>query len=99
MKTTQELYHKHSDELCVQHLERAHILGQHHDITHVRNHYWMYKKVALKKRDLREIAGQIVRMIMSAGSLVFGAPLGNSGRARISPIMPIPKDLQGFLCE
>jgi Protein of unknown function (DUF3703) len=100
MKTAQVLYHKHSYELCFQHLERAHILGQRHYIAHVRNHYWMYK-VAFKKRDLREVAGQIVRMIMSVGSLVGVVPLGNSGRARISPIkpMPIPKDLQGFFRE
>lgn len=82
---------------CFEHLERAHILGQRHYVAHVRNHYWMYK-VALKKWDLREVAGQVVRMIMSVGSLVGVVPLGNNGRARVSPIkpMPIPKDLQVY---
>ncbi len=90
-------YHKQQYEQCFHHLERAHILGQRHYITHVRNHYWMYK-VGLKKRDLRETLGQLVRMMMSVGSLVGVVPLGNSGRARISPIkpMPIPDDLKVY---
>ncbi len=79
------------------HLERAHILGQRNYIPHVRNHYWMYK-VALKKGDTREVLGQVSRMIMSVGSLVGTVPLGNTGRARISPVkpMPIPEDLQAY---
>ena len=79
------------------HLERAHILGQRHYIPHVRNHYWMYK-VAIKKGDAREAVGQIARVIMSIGSLIGTVPLGNTGRARISPIkpMPIPEDLQKY---
>ena len=79
------------------HLERAHILGQRNYLPHVSNHFWMFK-VAVKKRDIREALGQISRMIMSVGSIIGTVPLGNTGRARISPIkpMPIPSDLQAF---
>ncbi len=82
---------------CFHHLERAHILGQRNYIPHVLNHYWMYK-VAVKKRDIREALGQVSRMLMSVGSIIGTVPLGNTGRARISPIkpMPIPADLQGL---
>jgi len=57
----------------------------------------MYK-VAIKLSDVRETTGQIARMIMSVGSLLGTVPLGNTGRARISPVkpMPIPEDLQAY---
>ncbi len=82
---------------CFKHLERAHILGQRNYIPHVINHFWMMK-VALKISDWREAMGQFTRMVMSVGSLIGMVPIGNSGRARISPIkpMPIPSDLQKY---
>ncbi len=97
MGLARKMYGINNYPQCFEHLERAHILGQRHYITHVRNHYWMYK-VAVKKRDLREAVGQIVRMILSVGSLMGTVPLGNTGRARISPIKPmnIPSDLQVY---
>lgn len=97
MAIARQQYCQQQYQQCFYHLERAHILGQRHYISHVRNHYWMYR-VGLKKCDLRETLGQIVRMIMSVGSLVGLVPLGNSGRARISPIkpMPIPEDLKVY---
>ena len=66
-------------------------------MPHVVSHYWMYK-VAVKKRDIREALGQVSRMIMSVGSIIGTVPLGNTGRARISPIrpMPIAADLQSY---
>ncbi|MFT7261373.1 MAG: hypothetical protein ACI9MS_003247 [Glaciecola sp.] len=97
MILAREMYGENNFSKCFEHLERAHILGQRHYITHVRNHYWMYK-VAVKNGDLRETIGQIVRIIMSVGSLVGVVPKGNTGRARISPIKPmkIPRDLQVY---
>ena len=82
---------------CYLHLERAHILGQRNYIPHVVSHYWMYK-VGLKQKDLREVSGQMVRMVMSIFSLINLVPIGNTGRARISPIkpMPIPPDLEKY---
>ncbi len=97
MAIARKMYDTNNYAKCFEHLERAHILGQRHYVTHVQNHYWMYK-VAVKKRDLREAVGQVVRMTLSVGSLVGTVPLGNTGRARISPIrpMPIPSDLQNY---
>lgn len=49
-------------------------------------------------RISREVLGQIVRMIGSAGSLVGAVPIGNTGRANVSAIkpMPIPSDLARY---
>jgi len=97
MLLAKNMYKAKDFSKCYYHLERAHILGQRHYLPHVLNHFWMFK-VAVKKRDLREALGQISRMIMSVGSIFGVVPLGNTGRARISPIkpMPIPSDLQVF---
>lgn len=97
MSLAKNMYKTQDYSKCYYHLERAHILGQRHYLPHVLNHFWMFK-VAVKKRDLRETFGQIARMIMSVGSIFGTVPLGNTGRARISPIkpMPIPSDLQAF---
>jgi hypothetical protein len=82
---------------CYRHLERAHILGQRNYISHVKSHYWMYR-VGVKTGDVREALGQVTRMIMSIFSIINLVPLGNTGRARISPIkpMPIPADLAQY---
>ena len=82
---------------CYSHLERAHILGQRNYLPHVQSHYWMYK-VGVKTGDVREVLGQVTRMIMSIFSIIKLVPLGNTGRARISPIkpMPIPADLAQY---
>jgi len=82
---------------CYSHLERAHILGQRNYLPHVQSHYWMYK-VGVKTGDVREALGQVTRMIMSIFSIINLVPLGNTGRARISPIkpMPIPADLAQY---
>jgi len=80
------------------HFERAHILGQPHYWRHVKSHYWMLR-VGLKTRSFREITGQIVRIIGSAGSLIGKYPTGNTGGANVSPFktMPIPDDLKPYL--
>lgn len=97
MRKARDLYEVENYTQSYFHLERAHILGQRNYIPHVRSHYWMYK-VAIKLSDVRETIGQVARIIMSVGSLVGTVPLGNTGRARISPVkpMPIPEDLQAY---
>lgn len=84
-------------ESCFKHLERAHILGQRNYGPHLRSHWWMLR-AGSKVGDRREIAGQILRLVGSVGSLVGLVPLGNIGRAHVSAIrpMPIPEDLTVF---
>jgi len=78
------------------HLERAHILGQRYVIPHIKTHWWMLK-VALIKRSINEVFGQIIRIIFGAlGSFIGLVPIGNTGGANVSMFlsMPIPKDLE-----
>ena len=73
---------------CFKHLERAHVLGQSYYIPHVLSHYWMLR-VGLKRRNRREILGQLLRILGSAGSLVGWVPIGNTGGANVSPFKPM----------
>jgi len=100
MQQAKSLYAQRQYLSCFERLERAHILGQRHYVPHVINHYWMLK-VGLRRRDLREILGQTLRIIGSAGSLIGAVPVGNTGGANVSPIkpMPIPADLAHFFDE
>lgn len=85
------------NEQAFYHLERAHILGQRNYVPHVISHYWMLR-AGLNTGDIQEVLGQIIRIIGSAGSLIGKVPLGNSGRAKVSPVkpMPIPEDLKQY---
>lgn len=97
MQRARALYAQGQYSQSFQHLERAHVLGQRYYIPHVINHYWMLK-VGLRRRDLTEIIGQVLRIIGSAGSLIGWIPIGNTGGANVSPIkpMPIAPDLAPF---
>lgn len=102
MNIAKKMYLNKDYVTCYQHLERAHILGQRNYIPHVVNHYWMYK-VGLKQGDIREVVGQVIRMIMSVFSLLDSSyfhtvPVGNTGRARVNPVkpMPVPDDLAKY---
>ena len=80
------------------HLERAHILAQRMTGRHTHVH-WMMLVAGLQRRDYREAAGQLPRII---ASLLFSAvwvPLGNTGRARVSALkpMPVPQDISRLL--
>lgn len=80
------------------HFERAHILGQRHTIAHVRAHLAMLS-VGWARRDFREIAGQVPRIL---AALVFSriwVPVGNTGGADVSAFQPmaIPADLAALL--
>ena len=81
------------------HLERAHILSQPMAIPHMRTHAAMIGS-ALRRRDRREIIGQLVRLVLAGpGSLTGRYPVGNTGGADVSAFvpMPVPADLQAIL--
>ena len=82
------------------HLERAHILGQSYIIPHTKSHWWMLK-VGIKKHNVKEVFGQITRMIASVIFSRIWVPLGNTGGADVNPMkpMPIPDDLKKILAE
>jgi hypothetical protein len=68
-------------------------------VPHVRTHVAMLG-AALRRRDRREIVGQVVRLLVAApGSWTGRYPVGNTGGADVSALrpMPIPADLQVFL--
>jgi hypothetical protein len=79
-------------------LERAHILSQRHASAHVAVHLRMMR-VGWKRRDAREVLGQITR---SLAALLFSSlwvPVGNTGGANVSALrpMPLPDDLRALL--
>lgn len=81
------------------HLERAHVLGQASTLHHVRAHYRMLVW-GLRRRDAREIIGQILRIVVAAmKTAVKAVPVGNTGGARVGPFqtMPVPKDLAAII--
>ncbi|MCL1127169.1 DUF3703 domain-containing protein [Shewanella surugensis] len=82
------------------HLERAHILGQRYIIPHTKSHWWMLK-VGIRKHNIKEVFGQVTRMIASVLFSKIWVPLGNTGGANVNPMkpMPIPEDLKKILSE
>jgi hypothetical protein len=80
-------------------LERAHILSQPWVRPHLRAHVAMLG-VAWRERDRREIAGQLLRLVVAGpGSATGRYPVGNTGRARVPAtlVMPMPDDLAALL--
>lgn len=83
------------------HLERAHILSQGSTIEHVRAHAHMLAW-GIRHRNLREVAGQALRIIGAAAMTVFKAvPHGNTGGSDVSAFrsMPIPSDLETIIAS
>jgi hypothetical protein len=81
------------------HLERAHVLGQALVVPHVVSHLGMLR-VGWRRRDLREIVGQLLRVPGAAlASLLGHVPIGNTGGANVPPFrsMPVPEDLAEIL--
>ncbi len=80
-------------------LERAHVVGQRSTRHHVRIHWEMFKW-GLRRSDLREMIGQVTRLIGAAVVTAWGwIPLGNTGGSNISPFKPmqIPDDLEAII--
>lgn len=80
------------------HLERAHILGQRNTWAHTRAHLHMLR-IGWRRRDLRELLGQLLRIPAALTKSLIWVPAGNTGGANVSAIkpMPIPADLKPFL--
>ena len=81
------------------HLERAHILGQQFVRPHVRTHFAMLR-IGIRRRDRREIAGQLLRIPAAVIASTLGIPPGgNTGGANVGffAAMEIPPDLQALL--
>lgn len=96
-----ELSKAGDDETAFYHLERAHVLGQASTYYHTRVHVLMLKH-GIKMRDMREMAGQFLRIAGAATKTPLGIyPKGNTGGANVSPIkpMPVPDDLSEILRE
>ncbi|GAA6137539.1 hypothetical protein NBRC116583_12860 [Arenicella sp. 4NH20-0111] len=95
MQLAKRLFESRDYSRCFKHLERAHVLGQSYYLPHVLSHYWMLR-VGLRQRNSREIVGQLLRILGSAGSLVGWIPIGNTGGANVSPFksMTVPSDLK-----
>ncbi|MCX4691105.1 DUF3703 domain-containing protein [Streptomyces sp. NBC_01408] len=80
-------------------LERAHVLSQNWAWPHTRAHWHMFR-LAVRCRDRKETAGQVLRMLVAGpGSLAGRVPQGNSGRTRAGLLtpMPVPDDLRALL--
>ena len=80
------------------HLERAHILSQRHAFAHAGIHLRMLR-VGWKRRDAREIAGQLSRTLAALLFSRLWVPHGNTGGANVSALrpMPVPDDLAALL--
>ena len=85
-------------DAAFRHLERAHILSQRYTGPHAIVHWWMLR-AGIAKRDLGEVFGQLARI---AAALIFSriwVPVGNTGGANVSAVvpMPLPEDLRILL--
>jgi len=82
------------------HLERAHILSQRHTLAHVRVH-WRMLRLGASVGDWREVLGQASRIAAAAIFSRIWVPIGNTGRANVSALkpMPVPEDLRAILFE
>lgn len=70
-------------------LERAHILSQRRPLLHALTH-WRMLQLGWQTRDLREILGQVPRVLAALLFSKIWVPLGNTGRARVSAFAPAP---------
>jgi hypothetical protein len=85
-------------EAAFHHLERAHILSQRHTREHVRVH-WLMLRLGASAGAWREVLGQSTRIVAAALFSRIWVPIGNTGRANVSALkpMPIPGDLRAAL--
>jgi hypothetical protein len=85
-------------ETCFEHLERAHVLAQRMTGRHVCIHGLMLM-TGLRRRDIREVVGQVPRMVAAVLFSKLWLPRGNTGRARVSAFarMPVPEDMRDLV--
>lgn len=80
-------------------LMAAHVVGQHHMLTHFDSHRRMLF-LALQQRDWPEVRGQLLRLLLlPLGHLVNRVPLGNIGRssAGLTQRMEPPEPVQQLI--
>lgn len=71
-------------------LEDAHVLSQPWAWPHMRVHAAMLV-TGWRARDHREVRGQMIRLLVGGPASALGRyPTGNTGRARVSAIQPMP---------
>jgi hypothetical protein len=87
-------------ETAFHHLERAHILTQRYTLQHVYVH-WLMLRLGASTGAWREVVGQATRMFAAALFSRIWVPIGNTGRAHVSAVkpMPIPEDLRALLAR
>jgi len=85
-------------ERAFHHFERAHILGQRSTVRHVHVH-WLMLGLGVEMGDRKEILGQATRIVAAALFSRIWVPVGNTGRANVSALkpMPVPEDLRHLL--
>ncbi|MGG2398097.1 DUF3703 domain-containing protein [Pseudomonas sp. SH1-B] len=84
----QALAARHPDE-ALPWLERAHILTQRRPWLHARSH-WLMLQAGWQQGDMREVLGQMPRILAALLFSRIWVPLGNTGRARVSAFKPMP---------
>nr|WP_136251537.1 DUF3703 domain-containing protein [Ningiella ruwaisensis] len=90
LKDAQHAFLHQDDEAGFKALEDAHVIGQHSTYHHTRVHYEMLK-FGLKQSDMKEVFGQIFRIIGAITKTAIGLlPEGNTGGANVSPFKPMP---------
>src|SRR5690606_32429538 len=80
---------------CVYHLGRAHIISQQSPTLHLYVH-WMMFWFALSQLDFKEVAGQILRLLVTLPRHLIGrVPKGNIGWSSVglTQEMEIPEDI------
>ena len=82
------------DAAAFAHLERAHILGQRNTFAHGLAH-WRMLRHGWRRRDRREVLGQLLRLPAALTKTLIWVPRGNSGGADVPALhpMPVPPDL------
>lgn len=85
-------------ECAFEHLGRAHILSQRFTWRHIHVH-WLMLRLGASVRDWTEVFGQLSRIAAAAMFSRIWVPAGNTGRANVSALrpMPIPDDLHILL--
>ena len=94
----QDALRRRDHSVCFSHLERAHILVQRRTLRHSYVHSLMLR-AGSNQHDYREVAGQVSRIIASVLLSRIWIPIGNTGRARVSALipMPLPNDLRDLV--
>lgn len=84
--------------VCFVHLERAHVLAQRMTGRHIHVH-WLMLVAGARHGDWREVLGQLPRMLAALFFSRLWVPRGNTGRARVSALkpMPVPADLRHLI--